>query len=154
MDNGRTRQWSGWLSEAAPEQGVSAIDGNTAQALPLAYDEAAVESGLELSELVRLRAELSWADWKAHPRFKKDRVLCDAQRRWGAGLDVAPWHAPCSSPANDIPPEWAPSPLPPELEAELAADAVFVNRCDEAFEAWMEALEAHASADEPTDEAL
>ena len=75
MDNGRTRQRTGWSSEGAPEVGAPAIDGNTAQALPVAYDEAPVESGLELSELVRLRAELSWADWKAHPRFNKDRVL-------------------------------------------------------------------------------
>jgi len=154
MDNGRTRQRTGWSSEGAPEVGAPAIDGNTAQALPVAYDEAPVESGLELSELVRLRAELSWADWKAHPRFKKDRVLCDAQRRWGAGLDAAPWSAPFTLPANDIPPEWAPSPLPPELEAELAADEVFVTRCDEAFEAWMDALDAYASANDPTDEAL
>ena len=128
--------------------------GNLARAGLDTYDQSPVESALELDELVRLRAELTWADWKAHPRFKKDRVLCDAQRRWGAGLDAAPWSAPFTLPANDIPPAWAPSPLPPELEAELAADEVFVTRCDEAFETWMDALDAYASANDPTDEAL
>lgn len=47
------------------------------------HDEIPVGSAQELDELARLRAELSYADWKAHPRFKKERVLREAQRKWG-----------------------------------------------------------------------
>ncbi|MEZ4395059.1 MAG: hypothetical protein R3A48_28610 [Polyangiales bacterium] len=46
--------------------------------------ETPVESAEELEELVRLRASLTWTRWKEHPRFKRDRVMRDAQRRWGA----------------------------------------------------------------------
>ncbi len=154
MDDGRTTRRMGWLGEGAPAAGPVGAGSNTAPALSCGYDEAPVESVLELGELVRLRAELSWADWKAHPRFKKDRVLCDAQRRWGAGLDTAPWAAPFVAPANDIPPAWAPSPLPPELEAELAADEVFTACCDASFGLWMAALDADPSANDPHDDLL
>ena len=47
------------------------------------HDEIPVGSAQELDELARLRAGLSYADWKAHPRFKKERVLREAQRKWG-----------------------------------------------------------------------
>ena len=47
------------------------------------YDEVPVGSARELDELARLRAGLSYADWKAHPRFKKERVLREALRQWG-----------------------------------------------------------------------
>jgi len=148
MDNGRTTRWTETLGDETLVVGVRGAGSNTAPALTADYDETPVESVLELAELVRLRAELSWADWKAHPRFKKDRVLCDAQRRWGAGLDEAPWAAPFVAPANDIPVEWAPSPLPPELEAELAADEVFSACCDASFALWMAALDADSSAND------
>ena len=71
-------------------------------ALPDDYDERAVEGLQELEELVRLRAELTWADWKAHPRFKKDRVIREAQRRMGVPAGDAPI-VPAAPPANDVP---------------------------------------------------
>lgn len=46
------------------------------------YAETPVQSAEELDELVRLRASLSWSRWKEHPRFKRDRVMREAQRRW------------------------------------------------------------------------
>ena len=48
-----------------------------------ARSETPIDSAQELDELTRLRVELSYADWKAHPRFKKERVLREAQRKWG-----------------------------------------------------------------------
>lgn len=48
-----------------------------------ARSETPVDSAQELDELVRLRVELSYADWKAHPRHRTERVMRDAQRRWG-----------------------------------------------------------------------
>ena len=46
------------------------------------YAETPVASAEELDELVRLRASLSWSRWKEHPKFKRDRVMREAQRRW------------------------------------------------------------------------
>lgn len=48
-----------------------------------AHDESPVQSPKELDELLRLRAELSYADWKAHLRFKRERVMREGQRKWG-----------------------------------------------------------------------
>ena len=48
-----------------------------------AHSETPVDSAQELDELTRLRVELSYADWKAHPRHRTERVMRDAQRRWG-----------------------------------------------------------------------
>lgn len=55
------------------------------------YDVRPVESAQELEELVRLRAGLSWSEWKAHPRFKRDRLLREGQRRFGVVPGVEGW---------------------------------------------------------------
>ena len=47
------------------------------------HSERPVESAQELDELTRLRATLSYADWKAHSRHRTERVMREAQRRWG-----------------------------------------------------------------------
>lgn len=115
--------------------GARDIVGNDAEALPDDYDERPVESALELEELARLRAELTWADWKAHPRFKKDRVIREAQRRMGVAAGDAPV-VPAEAPANDV----------VDHEAELARDADFATSCDERRDAWIEALDADESS--------
>lgn len=105
------------------------------------YDERRVESSQELDELVRLRAELSYADWKAHPRFKKERVLREAQRKWGVpAVEALFWSG--LLPANDV--------LPPEEdhEASLASDMEFEAFCNERTEAFVAALE---TMEEPAD---
>lgn len=105
------------------------------------YDERRVESPQELDELVRLRAELSYADWKAHPRFKKERVLREAQRRWGIpAVEALFW--PELLPANDV--------APVDPEAALAGDMEFEAFCDERTEAFLAVLE---TMDEPEAEA-
>lgn len=137
-----------WVRGGAelPRRAPMGDAGNIASALSSpGYDERPVESALELDELVRLRAELSWADWKSHPRFKKDRVLGEAQRTLGAGWGALRWPVLPGvgaelRPANDVPD--ATSPLPPSLEAELMADEAYLQRCDAAFEAWIDALDA------------
>jgi len=48
-----------------------------------AHSETPVASAQELDELTRLRVELSYLDWKAHPRHRTERVLREAQRQWG-----------------------------------------------------------------------
>ena len=48
-----------------------------------AHSETPIASAQELDELTRLRAELSYLDWKAHPRHRTERVLREAQRQWG-----------------------------------------------------------------------
>ncbi|MBI5516602.1 MAG: hypothetical protein HY909_22650 [Deltaproteobacteria bacterium] len=103
------------------------------------YDERPVETLAELEALVRLRAELSWTAWKAHPRFKKDRLLREAQRRFAA-LTAAPTAVVLepSAPANDtsVPPN-------PNLdpEAELAADELYGEVCEARRQAWMDAMD-------------
>jgi len=111
-----------------------AIDADT---LPDDYDERPVEGALELEELVRLRAELTWADWKAHPRFKKDRVIREAQRRLGVAHGDAPL-VPAVTPANDVNTNDAAV----DPDAELSRDEAFIAACDERRDAWMDALEA------------
>ena len=108
-----------------------------AETLPDDYDERPVEGALELEELVRLRAELTWADWKAHPRFKKDRVIRKAQRRLGVAHGDAPL-VPSVTPANDV----NTHDDAVGHDAELSRDEAFIAACDERRDAWMEALEA------------
>lgn len=109
------------------------------------YDEAPVESPLELEELVRLRGELDWSDWKAHPRFKKERVIREAQRRWGVSGDEPPLDPRAllagMHPANDN---------EAELDAAMRADGDFLAACDAARDAWIDALDA-ASAGQDVD---
>lgn len=105
-------------------------------ALPDDYDERPVENAHELDELVRLRAELTWADWKAHPRFKKDRVIREAQRRLGVPSGEAPV-VPALTPANDVGEGEA-----VDEAAELARDDAYATVCDERRDAWVDALEA------------
>lgn len=108
------------------------------------YDESRVESAQELDELVRLRAELSYADWKAHPRFKKERVLREAQRKWGVpAVEALFWSG--LIPANDVVPADA------DAEASLAGDMEFEAFCNErrdAFVAELETMEGPAEGDE------
>jgi hypothetical protein len=105
------------------------------------YDESRVESAQELDELVRLRAELSYADWKAHPRFKKERVLREAQRKWGVpAVEALFWSG--LIPANDVLPADA------DAEASLAGDMEFEAFCDERREAFVAELE---TMEEPTE---
>jgi hypothetical protein len=92
------------------------------------YDERPVETPAELEALVRLRGELTWTAWKAHPRFKKDRLLREAQRRFAAVV------LPPTAPAND-------THEPADPDAELAADEAWSARCDADREAWIDALE-------------
>jgi hypothetical protein len=107
------------------------------------YDERGVESSQELDELVRLRAELSYADWKAHPRFKKERVLREAQRRWGVpAVEALFWSG--LIPANDVLPDEA------AMEASLAGDMEFEAFCNERTNAFVAELE---TMDEPTEDA-
>jgi hypothetical protein len=112
------------------------------------YDERRVETAQELDELVRLRAELSYADWKAHPRFKKERVLREAQRKWGVPAVEALFWAGLL-PANDV------QPVDAALEASLASDMEFEAFCDERAEAFVAALgtmdEPIGDADGPSD---
>lgn len=118
--------------------------GNTAaDALPDDYDERPIESTLELEELVRLRAELTWGDWKAHPRFKKDRVIREAQRRMGVPAGDAPVVlSPAVVPANDVAREVTMA----DTDAELAQDGEFATLCDERRDAWMQALDTDNDA--------
>ena len=105
------------------------------------YDERRVESSQELDELVRLRAELSYADWKAHPRFKKERVLREAQRKWGGpAVEALFWSGLMA--ANDVLPEDA------DAEASLAGDMEFEAFCNERRDAFVAALE---TMEEPKD---
>ncbi len=104
-------------------------------ALPDDYDERAIESAQELEELVRLRAELTWADWKAHPRFKKDRVIREAQRRMGVPAGDAPV-VPAVAPANDVDAHGGFDP-----EAALRGDELFATVCDEHRDAWIECFD-------------
>lgn len=105
------------------------------------YDERRVESSQELDELVRLRAELSYADWKAHPRFKKERVLREAQRKWGVpAVEALFWSGLMA--ANDVLPEDA------DAEASLAGDMEFEAFCNERRDAFVAALE---TMEEPKD---
>lgn len=108
-----------------------------AETLPDDYDERPVEGALELAELVRLRAELSWADWKAHPRFKKDRVIREAQRRLGISHGDAP-AVPAVTPANDVGADNDAA----DADAELARDEAFAAFCDARRDAWMDQLDA------------
>ncbi len=94
-----------------------------ADALPDDYDERPSRALQELEELVRLRAELTWADWKAHPRFKKDRVIREAQRRMGVPAGDAPI-VPAAPPANDVPAKDVNDPMA-DIDAELMRDAAF-----------------------------
>ena len=118
-----------------------------ADALPDDYDERAVEGQQELEELVRLRAELTWADWKAHPRFKRDRVIREAQRRMGVPAGDAPI-VPAAPPANDVP---ANDVIDEEgavnIDDELARDEAFAAVCDARRDAWIDALDASANDD-------
>jgi len=107
-----------------------------AETLPDDYDERPIEGALELEELVRLRAELTWADWKAHPRFKKDRVIREAQRRLGVANGDAPL-VPAVMPSNDVSTHDE-----VDHDAELSRDEAFVTACDERRDAWMDALDA------------
>jgi hypothetical protein len=123
--------------------------GNLARAGLDTYDQSPVESALELDELVRLRAELTWADWKAHPRFKKDRVLREAQRRWGVSVGEAPVVPALLAgftAANDVDPDEDP-------DAALAADPMFATVCDARRDAWIEAMETEASNEEAAESA-
>jgi hypothetical protein len=129
---------------------ADAVVGNTAPRVLDTYDVAPVESSLELEEIVRLRAELSWADWKTHPRFKKDRMIREAQRRWGVAGGDAPLLPPsiaAAVAAND-------TGLPADIDAALAADPAFVTVCDARRDRWLEAMardgarEEHASEGE------
>jgi len=107
------------------------------------YDERRVESSQELDELVRLRAELSYADWKAHPRFKKERVLREAQRKWGVpAVEALFWSGLMA--ANDVLPEDV------DAEASLAGDMEFEAFCNERRDAFVAALE---TMEEPKDDA-
>lgn len=113
------------------------------------YDQAPVETAMELDELVRLRAALTWADWKAHPRFKKDRVLREAQRRWGVGALEAPVIPSLLAgfrAANDVDPDADP-------DAALAADPAFQSVCDARRDAWIEAVESEATDHEAAGDA-
>ncbi len=65
------------------------------------HDERPIESQRELDELVRLRATLSYADWKAHPRHRTERVMRAAQRRWGVPSDEASFWSELL-PASDV----------------------------------------------------
>jgi len=108
------------------------------------YDESRVESAQELDELVRLRAELSYADWKAHPRFKKERVLREAQRKWGVpAVEALFWSG--LIPANDVLPADA------DAEASLAGDMEFEAFCNERREAFVAELE---TMEEPAEGAV
>lgn len=119
--------------------------GNNAQGALDTYDLAPVESALELDELVRLRAALTWADWKAHARFKKDRVLREAQRRWGISAGEAP-KIPAvlagQTAANDVDPNEDP-------DRALDEDPAFQSVCDARRDAWIEAMESEAMDEEP-----
>lgn len=113
------------------------------------YDLAPVESALELEELVRLRAALTWADWKAHARFKKDRVLREAQRRWGVApgeMPTIPEGLSSAVAANDVDPDADP-------EGALAEDPMFQSVCDARRDGWIEAMESEAMNDEAAETA-
>lgn len=140
MDERSKRAGNGAPTPAAPtsSEGTTTMS-NIADRHPMTpiYDERRVESQHELDELVRLRAELSYADWKAHPRFKKERVLREAQRRWGVpAVEALFWSE--LLPANDV--------LPADPEAALAGDMEFEAFCNERSEAFVAALE---TMDEP-----
>lgn len=111
--------------------GLIPVAGNIAhEALPVDYDELPVQTALELEELVRLRAQLRYDDWKSHPRFKKDRVIREAQRRYGVPANDAPLFPLFLAPANDI-----------DAEADLAGDEDYAALCDARREAWISDLE-------------
>lgn len=123
---------------------ADAVVGNTASRVIDTYDVAPVESALELEELVRLRAELTWADWKSHPRFKKDRVIREAQRRWGVASGEAPLLPSVIArgvAAND-------TDVPEDVDAALGADPDFVTVCDARRDGWIEAMESDGANDD------
>lgn len=118
--------------------------GNAAPRVLDTYDVAPLESPLELEEIVRLRAELTWADWKSHPRFKKDRVIREAQRRWGVATGEAPLLPPsivAAVAAND-------TGVPADADAALAADPDFVTVCDARRDGWLAAVDSDATAED------
>lgn len=151
MDDTRTttqRDESTGTAGTGPRPGAGASNiagarvGNTAPCVLDTYDVAPIESPLELEEIVRLRAELTWADWKTHPRFKKDRMIREAQRRWGVAAEEVPL-LPLAfgdvRAANDI--------GPVDSDAELAADPDFVTVCDARRDAWIAALESEGESE-------
>jgi hypothetical protein len=146
MDERTKRAVNDTPTTPSPSSNLGAnLMSNIAERTPLdgTYDERGVESSEELDELVRLRAELNYADWKAHARFKKERVLREAQRRWGVpAVEALFWSG--LLPANDVLPSDA------SAEASLASDMEFEAFCDARTEAFVAAL---ATMDEPTDDA-
>lgn len=123
---------------------ADAVIGNTAPRVIDTYDVAPIESALELDEIVRLRAELTWADWKSHPRFKKDRMIREAQRRWGVATGEAPLLPAALTralAAND-------TDVPADVDAALAADPDFVTVCDARRDGWIEAMESDGANDD------
>ncbi len=139
-------------SEIARRYSHTVIGNIASDVVEVTYDERPVEDAMELHELIRLRTELCWADWKAHTRFKKDRLLCDAARRWGAtGSDSIPFGVFAGlregAPSNDDQ-----AALGDEvLSAALAGDAVYAERCDAQRDAWIEAMEAQGPDCDETD---
>jgi hypothetical protein len=101
--------------------------------LPDDYDERPIEGVHELDELMQLRAELSWADWKAHPRFKKDRVIREAQRRLGTSRGGSAF--PALPPANDV------HAASDDDGTVLAHDADFEAFCNARRDGWIDALD-------------
>lgn len=137
---------------AGRDQGLGniadAVVGNTAPKVLDTYDVAPIESPLELEEIVRLRAELTWADWKSHPRFKKDRMIREAQRRWGVASDDAPVIPPGIvgvRAENDT--------APADADAALAADPDFVTVCDARRDGWIAAMESDGAIEGDDDAA-
>lgn len=107
------------------------------------YDEVPVTSAMELLELVQLRNTLDWGAWKAHPKFKRDRVICEAQRQWGAS-DAMEWAGLSideTSPAND-------NDRDTELAQALREDEDFLAKCDADRGAWIDALDEERSRDD------
>lgn len=138
LDEGET---VGLVVGVDPEAGMTMNDTTNGSLTNLAvddYDERPVETARELEELVRLRAELSWSAWKSHPRFKKDKLIREAQRRYGVVPHAAMWAAlgvgiGPTVPANDV--------EPIDADAELANDPEFSAVCDASRDAWIEAHE-------------
>lgn len=58
----------------------------------VSYADTPAATPKELSELEELRGRLSWAEWKAHPLFKKDRVMRESRKI----------HAPAPGPAREV----------------------------------------------------
>lgn len=127
---------------------ADAVIGNTAPRVIDTYDVTPIESALELDEIVRLRGELTWADWKSHPRFKKDRMIREAQRRWGVATGEAPLLPAALAlalAAND-------TDVPTDVDAALAADPDFVTVCDARRDGWIEAMESDGANDDQSAE--